>query len=183
MPNYRRLYVPGGTFFFTIVVHQRRPIFTTDLARSCLQSAIDAVRNKRPFDLVAMVLLPDHWHTIWTLPPGQSDYSLRISQIKQEFTRSYLASGGVEAVMTESRRSKRERAIWQRRFWEHYCRDENDLKRCLDYVHWNPVKHRLVKHVRDWQWSTFQKFVEMGEYELNWGDADPCPGFNVPEWE
>jgi REP-associated tyrosine transposase len=151
MPNYRRFYVPGGTYFYTIVTHERRPILVSDAGRQSLHGAIQAVQAERPFDLVAIVLLPDHLHTIWNLPEGDADYSLRIAQIKEQFTRSFLASGGTEGAMTRSRKSKRERAVWQRRFWEHFCDDEDDFKRCLDYVHWNPVKHGLASRVRDWK--------------------------------
>ena len=138
MSDYRRYYVPGATYFFTVVTYQRRRFLTTDLARKCLREAIAAEQRKRPFTQVAIVLLPDHWHAIWALPSGDAKYSTRISSIKQEFTRTYLAAGGAEGVVTNSRRKKRERAIWQRRFWEHTCRDEDEIKRLADYIHWNP---------------------------------------------
>lgn len=89
MPNYRRNYVPGGTYFFTVVTHQRRRFLTNDLARMCLRQAIRKELDKRPFDLFAIVLLPDHFHTIWTLPPGDANYSLRLERIKSDFTRRY----------------------------------------------------------------------------------------------
>jgi len=183
MPNYRRNFVPGGTYFFTVVTHQRRRILTTDLGRRCLREAIQLEQAKAPFDLFAIVLLPDHLHAIWTLPPGDANYPLRWQRIKGEFTRAYLLTGGAEGVPSPSRRKRRERAVWHRRYWEHTCRDEDDLKRFLDYLHWNPVKHGLVARVRDYPWSTFQRFVERGEYELCWGECDPCPGLEEPEWE
>ena len=183
MPNYRRNFVPGGTYFFTVVTHERRPIFTDDLARSCLRKAIQDELEVRPFDNMAICLLPDHFHTVWTLPPGDSDYPLRLNRIKAEFTRAYLKQGGTEGDTTLSRLRKGERAVWQRRFWEHTCEDEDDLKRCLDYTHWNPVKHGLVERVQDYPYSTFLKFVKLGEYPLNWGSVDPCPDYHTPEWE
>jgi putative transposase len=181
--NYRRNYVPGGTYFFTAVTHQRRPILRAAFARRCLRAAFLEERRKRPFAVVAVVLLPDHLHTVWTLPPGDADYSVRWARIKEEFTRSFLAEGGHEAAVTTSRLRRRERAVWQRRFWEHTCKDEDDLKRCVDYLHWNPVKHGLVMRVRDYPWSSFHRFVRMGEYDLNWGAVNPCPGYDEPEWE
>ncbi|HEY1376065.1 MAG TPA: hypothetical protein VGF55_04695 [Gemmataceae bacterium] len=131
---------------------------------------------------MAVVLLPNHLHTIWTLPPDDADYSLRWGLVKERFTRRYLKGGGAEGMISQSRRQHRERAVWQRRFWEHTVRDEDDLKRCADYVHWNPVKHGLVGRVRDYRWSSFHRFARAGEYEPNWGSADPCPGYDDPEW-
>lgn len=183
MPNYRRWYVPGGTYFFTVVTHERRPILTSSKGRLCLRLALEAEQKVRPFESVAMVLLPNHLHAIWTLPEGDSNYSGRWASIKEEFTRQFRARGGTEGTITESRIRHRERAIWQRRFWEHVCTSKDDFKRFLDYIHWNPVKHGLVRSVSDWKWSTFVKFVRLGEYEANWGSIDPCPNFEEPEWK
>jgi putative transposase len=180
--NYRRYYVPGGTYFFTVVTFARRPFLTSDMARPLLRQAIDDVREQRPFTVVAWVLLPDHLHAVWTLPPGDADYSRRWQAIKENFTKPYLATGGCEGVRSRSRRRRRERAVWQRRFWEHTVEDEDDLVACVDYVHWNPVKHGLVSRVRDWPWSTFHRFVSAGHYEIDWGRSDPCPGYDDPEW-
>lgn len=182
MPNYRRCYVPGGTYFFTVVTHSRRNFLTDELPRKWLRDAIDKERGKRPFHVVAWVLLPDHMHAVWTLPAGDASYSLRWQKIKEEFTRKFIASGGEDGVRNRSRRRRQERSVWQRRFWEHTIEDEDDLERCVDYTHWNPVKHGLVTRVRDWPWSTFHRFVTAGQYELNWGRTDPCPGYDAPEW-
>jgi putative transposase len=183
MPDYRRNYTSGGTYFFTVVTHQRLPILTSGLGRECFRKALLREQVVRPFDLFAIVLLPDHLHCIWSLPPGDADYSLRWSRIKGSFSRAFLLDGGQEGTQTASRERHRERAIWQRRFWEHTCRNVNDLKRCLDYLHWNPVKHGLVNRVKDYAWSSFDKFVQLGEYDLEWGSENPCPGYNEPEWE
>jgi putative transposase len=182
MPDYRRWYVPGGTFFFTLVTEHRRAILATDLARRCLREAIDEVRGKRPFDLLAVALLPDHLHAIWTLPLGDGDYPMRWKQIKEQFTRRYLRAGGQEVPISASRRRHQECGIWQRRYWEHSVRDEEDLKRCVDYIHWNPKKHGHVASVREWRWSSFHRFVALGEYSLDWGAEDPTPGYEDPEW-
>jgi len=183
MSDYRRNYIPGGTFFFTVVTQERRPILSSDTAHKCLREALREEQSRRAFKIIAIVLLPDHLHTIWTLPGNDANFSVRWSRIKERFTRSYLASGGVEALQTQSRQRHRERGVWQRRFWEHTCRDEDDLKRCLDYLHWNPVKHGLVGRVQDYPWSSFHRFVQMGEYDLNWGSENPCPQYDEPEWE
>ncbi len=183
MSNYRRNYVAGGTFFFTLVTQDRQPILTTESGRRFLRKAFRKVRRKLPFTLFALVVLPDHLHCVWTLPSGVSDYSLRWSQIKEEFTRQFLKAGGTEGTRSESRELHRERGVWQRRFWEHTCEDEDDLKRCVDYAHWNPIKHGLVTRVRDYNWSSFHRFVRLGEYDLDWGRTNPCSGDDEPEWE
>jgi putative transposase len=182
MPDYRRCYEPGGTFFFTLVTHHRRPILDTDLTRSCLREAINEVRTKWPFTMVAIVLLPDHLHSVWTLPSGDARYPIRWKRIKEQFTRRYLRAGGEEIPPGISRQRHCERGVWERRYWEHTVRDEDDLKRCVDYVHWNPKKHGYVGNVRDWPWSSFHRYVAMGEYTLEWGAEDPTPGYNDPEW-
>jgi len=182
MAYYRRNYVSGGTYFFTVVTFERRPIFNDALARELLRNAMETIRAKREFEIVAMVLLPDHLHAVWSLPRGDRDYSTRWQLIKESFTRSYLTHGLPEARRNASRVRRRERAVWQRRFWEHTCREEIDVRRCVDYVHWNPRKHGYVQSVRDWPWSTFHRFVRLGEYSEDWGADDPVPRFNDPEW-
>ncbi len=182
MSHYRRNYVEGGTYFFTVVTYRRRKILTADLSRECLRAAIETIKQDRPFEIVAMVLLPDHLHAVWTLPPGDADYSTRWRRIKEEFTRQYLARGGIELGQTRSRREHGQRGIWHKRFWEHTVRNEADLERNCDYVHWNPRKHELVTRVADWPYSTFHRFVRAGQYDLEWGGTDPTPGYDTPEW-
>ena len=182
MPDYRRYFVPGGTYFFTAVVNQRFPLFEIEDARAKLREAILKVKKDRPFELLAICLLPNHLHAVWTLPQGDSDYPTRWRLIKEEFTTTWLTGGGWEGELSESRKKKGERGIWQRRFWEHTIFDEDDLIRCIDYTHWNPRKHGLVKRVRDWKYSSFFRFVESGDYDIDWGGTDPCPGYDAPEW-
>ena len=182
MSDYHRNYVPGGTYFFTCVTYRRARILTTELGRHCLRIAIEKVRSDHPFDVVAIVLLPDHWHAVWTLPRGDDRYSLRWMRIKEEFTEAWLKGGGDELVQSWSRKRHRQRGVWHKRYWEHTIDDEDDLKRCVDYIHWNPRKHGLVRRVCDWQWSSFRRFVELGEYGLHWGGVDPTPGWDDPEW-
>jgi putative transposase len=174
--------VPGGTYFFTLVTCARRPILCEDVARRCLHEAIAQIQRQWRFDICAVVLLPDHLHAIWTLPPGDARYSIRWKRIKEEFTRRYLAAGGSEVRPSRSRILHGERGIWQRRFWEHTVRDEEDLKRCVDYAHWNPKKHGYVSNVREWLWSSFDRYVRLGEYTPDWGAEDPVPGYDDPEW-
>lgn len=177
MSRYRRNYVPGATYFFTVVAYNRRRILTEPTSRAYLRNAIQSVRRRWPFTIVSFVLLPDHLHTVWTLPPGDANYSLRWQKIKEEFTRQYVAANAVSIRRAQTG----EYEVWQPRFWEHTCRDDVDLKNCVDYSHYNPVKHGLVSRVCDWPWSSFHRFVRLGEYERNWRANDPCPQWEQPE--
>ena len=179
MPNYRRNLVPGGTFFFTVVTNHRRRFLTDEPARVALRQAIREIRARRPFAIDAIVLLPDHLHTVWTLPPNDALYPLRWRQIKSRFTQIYLAAGGIETTISVSRAIKGERGVLQRRYHEHTVRDEDDRKHRIDYVHINPLKHGLVKRVIDWPWSSFHRYVRLGEYSPDWG-SDPT--FYGDEW-
>jgi len=161
----------GSNFFFTVVTHNRQRIFTSDLGRFALRTAIQDVQRSHPFRIAAIVLLPDHLHTVWELPENDANYSTRWRLIKSNFTRRWINSGGAEGTSSLSRVRKQERSIWQRRFYEHTCRDEKDLKRCLDYTHVNPLKHGLVNCVADWPWSTFHRYVQAGFYSPDWGSS------------
>lgn len=182
MVNYRR-WTCGQIYFFTVVTDGRRPILTTCNGRRCLRDAFATVRSQHDFENIAIVLLPDHIHAVWRLPPGDTDYSTRWKMIKALFTRKWLASGGSERKTSASRTSKGERGVWQKRFFEHTCRDETDLKRCVDYTHVNPLRHHLVQQVRDWPWSSFHRYVEAGEYDLSWGSADEWYGDEFKHFE
>ena len=152
-------------------------------ARVCLRDAFRVVRAARPFRIDALVLLPDHLHAVWSLPSDDADYSTRWRLIKKRFTKKFLDAGGGEAATSASRRSKGERAVWQRRFFEHTVRDESDLKRCVDYVHVNPLKHGLVERVRDWPWSSFHRYVKFGDYPTDWGAANVWYGDEWKDYE
>ena len=125
-----------------------------------------------PFETVAICVLPEHLHAIWTLPPGDGDFSKRWQRIKGNFSRGLPT----DAKRSESKRNRREKGIWQRRFWEHQIRDERDLQRHFDYVHFNPVKHGLVSRVVDWPYSSFHRHVENGRIARDWGSADDVDG-------
>ena len=174
MPEYRRAFIPGGTYFFTVVAHERRPFLTSDLGRSTLRAARRFVQERRPFNTQAFCLLPDHLHCVWTLPSGDAGYPERWQMIKSRFSRTYLAAGGEDGSRNPSRLRRREAALWQRRYWEHAIRDEGDFARHIDYIHYNPVKHGLVTRPADWPWSTFHRFVAEGGYDITWGAAPPA---------
>ena len=164
MSHYRRANVPGTYYFFTVVTYDRRPFLTDESARECLRHAWRIVRERRPFEITGLCLLPDHLHCLWKLPDGDADFSKRWSAIKAIFTREYLRRGGTEAKRSPSHERSNEAGLWQRRFWEHQIRDERDLGRHLDYIHYNPVKHGLVADPADWPWSTYHRYLREGYY-------------------
>ena len=164
MPNYIRAKFEGGYYFFTVVTYQRTRLFHTELARGCLREAIEKTQSRRPFETVAFCLLFDHLHCIWKLPKADADFSRRWSSIKGQFSEEYLSLGGQRKQVSSSRARKGEVCIWQRRFWEHQIRTENDLQRHVDYTHYNPVKHGLVQQVEDWPWSTYHRYAREGFY-------------------
>ncbi|SFK89186.1 putative transposase [Nitrosomonas aestuarii] len=164
MPDYRRNWVPGGTYFFTVALLERkRDLLVVEIDR--LREAVRRVKRRYPFEIVAWVVLPDHLHCIWTLPPGDADYATRWRLIKLLFVKSLPKGERLSTV----RKRRHERGIWHRRYWEHTIRDERDLANHVDYVHWNPVKHGHVAKVAEWPFSTFHRYVENGIYARDWG--------------
>jgi len=176
VPDYRRYLVPGGTYFFTLTTYQRRPLFARPENVELLRAAIATIRRESPFDFLAAVVLPEHLHFLWTLPPGDQNYSKRIGRIKVCFTKSLP---GLESpVRSASRQKHRERDVWQRRFWEHTINDVDELEAYLAYIHFNPVKHGLVSCPHLWPASSFAKWVAAGLYEAEWGCC--CRGTRRP---
>ncbi len=177
MPEYRRAWMPGGTFFFTLVTWQRNAVLCDDPVRCALREAINRVRVNRPFHIDAWVLLPDHLHCIWTLPDGDADFATRWRLIKSITTNRSSGSARVDTQDT-SRHKRKEQYLWQRRYWEHRIRDADDFARHCDYIHYNPVKHGLCAAVNQWPYSTFHHFVKHGIYVPDWGGDMPV---NLPD--
>jgi len=169
MSEYRRVYIKGGTFFFTVVTNGRYPIFNDKSAVDLLKTSFCLVMLVHPFEMDSIVVLPDHLHCIWILSEGDSDFSTRWRLIKSDLSRNYLAAPKGES--SSSRRMKKERGIWQRRFWEHAIRDEADLNMHRDYIYYNPVKHGLADSPNNWEHSSFNAFVKKGMYPTDWGDV------------
>jgi putative transposase len=162
MGNYLRTWQPGGTFFFTLTLADRKCALLTehiDLLREALRQAL----RRRPFRIDAMVVLPEHLHLLCTLPPADTDYATRIAHLKAGFSRALPPE-----CRAPARRSRRELGVWQRRYWEHTIRNDQDLLAHVDYIHYNPVKHDHVDQVCDWPWSTFHRFVAQGLLPLDW---------------
>jgi putative transposase len=151
------------------VTHERAPILTTPLGRSLLRVVTIECRREWPFEMIAAVLLPDHLRVLWRLPKGDSEYAKRLGWLKKEFTKRWLANGGAEQNISVSKQRNRRRGVWQRKFWEHAIRDERDLERNVDYIHYNPVKHGLASRAIDWPWSSIHRFVRLGQYPTDWG--------------
>jgi putative transposase len=170
MVAYRRNFVSGGTYFFTVTLRDRRSRVLVDHV-DLLREAFRDVRRERPFILDAIVVLPEHLHTVMTLPKGDADYSGRWRAIKSAFSRS-LAKAGVR--LRQGHRG--EYRLWQRRFWEHTIRDEDDLQTHVDYIHYNPVKHALVERAAAWPYSSIHRFIRRGWIPADWGVAPDCFG-------
>ncbi len=162
--QYRRSRTKGATFFFTVVTHNRRPILCLECNVSLLRKAFEDVMSRNPFTVEAFVLLPDHLHC---LPENDNDFSNRWRQIKGYFSRN--CRDEFKGRLSVGHKSKGEQAVWQRRFWEHQIRDDRDLIRHIEYIHFNPVKHGLVKSPIAWPHSTFHRYVKHGIYHRDWG--------------
>lgn len=171
MPNYRRIFIPNSYVFLTIITHNRQPILikNIDLSREAFRN----VRNFYAFEIVACVILPEHLHII-LYPKNINEYPKIVSAIKHYFS---LNLDIKVSNLTESKIKKRERGIWHRRYLENTIINENDLNRHIDYIHYNPVKHGLIASVKDWQYSTFHKFVDKNMYDLHWTSIEDLESF------
>ena len=163
MPDYRRAFMPGGCWFFTVNLLERQQTLLVDHV-AVLREAIAATRRLYPFKIDAFVVLPDHLHAIWSLPPDDSDFSTRWRLIKNRFARALPRTERLNAI----RAARNDRGIWQRRFWEHLIRDEIDYARHVEYCYINPLKHRLVTRVSDWPYSSFHRDVRAGLFPEDW---------------
>ncbi len=163
MSEYKRNYVKGGTYFFTVNLYSRNKSYLVDHI-DLLRNAVANVKQKHPFKINAWVVLPDHLHAVWTLPPGDADFSTRWREIKKSFTKSLP----INEPLTLTQTKKGKRAIWQKRFWEHTITSQADYRHHIDYVHLNPLKHGLVSQVKDWPYSSFHRDVKNGLYPQDW---------------
>lgn len=165
MPDYRRWRVAGGSYFFTVNLLDRRRRLLVEHV-DALRAAFRKVKRDHPFHIDAVVILPEHLHCVWTLPEGDADFSMRWRLIKGEFSRALPSEGEKRSA---SRMKHGERGVWQRRFWEHVIRDDRDYAKHVEYVHFNPVKHGLVKRPIDWPHSSIHAYVRRGIVTEDWG--------------
>ena len=162
--RYRRANIPNATYFFTVNLAERKESLLTENI-DVLRAVMRKVKQNHPFTIEAIVVLPDHLHAIWTLPEGNADFAMRWSLIKAGFSRAIAKTERIN----KSRATKRERGIWQRRYWEHQIRDDADLQNHVDYIHYNPVKHGYVKQACDWRFSSIHAYIRAGKVDVNWG--------------
>jgi putative transposase len=156
--------IEGGVFFFTVTLADRSSdLLVRHIDR--LRRMYASIQKRQPFETIAICVPPDHLHAVWALPPEDADFSSRWSLIKSGFSRGLA----VDAPRSDSKTAKREKGIWQRRYWEHAIRDDGDLERHVDYIHFNPVKHGYVSKVGDWPHSTFHRYVTRGLLPSDWG--------------
>ncbi len=175
MPNYRRAWHPGGTYFFTVNLLERTGNDLLVRHIDLLRESVRKVRVKYPFTIHAWVVLPEHLHCVIELPIGDTDFALRWRLIRTHFSKFLPKTESLSA--TRIRRG--ERGIWQRRYWEHLIRDEDDFSAHMDYVHINPLKHGLVECVVDWPFSTFHQLVREGIYPRDWaGGREHFAGYD-----
>ncbi len=165
--HYRRNYVAGGCYFFTVNLHDRSKSLLLDHI-DLFRDSVRYVKQRKPFHIDAWVVLSEHMHTVWTLPEGDVDYSGRWREIKKFFSKSLPHT----EMLTQSRLNNGDRGIWQRRFWEHTVRDDADYWHHINYVHYNPMKHGLVERIQDWPYSSFHKAVARGAYSIDWCGDD-----------
>jgi putative transposase len=167
MPNYRRNRVAGGCYFFTVnLLDRRSDLLVTEI--DALRGAVRETRRAKPFHIDAFVVLPDHLHCMWTLPPGDADFPIRWRTIKALFSRRVAHP----RFRRPSFVRKREAGVWQRRYWEHTIRDDADYAAHMDYIHFNPVKHGLAADPAAWPFSSFLTCVAKGVYPDGWAFAE-----------
>jgi len=166
MPNYRRIYQPNACVFITVVTAQRTPYFHHKENILLYQETLQNVQNLYPFDLIAYVILPDHFHWLLNLTGNNKDFSKIVHSFKRNFTVNYKHFNDIQQPLS----------IWQKRYWDHMIRNEKDLQKHLDYIHWNPVKHKIASQPDQYEFSSFNKFIENGFYPSGW-ESDYKPQF------
>lgn len=165
--KYKRLFLENTYVFLTVVTSKRRPILIDNI--DLLKESFKHAKRFHSFEYFGIVILPEHFHII-IRPKTIENYPKIIHLIKTHFSKNIDIERIKDYQISPSRKTKQEKDIWQRRYWEHTIRDEDDLYKHLDYIHFNPVKHNYVKAVKDWKFSSFEKFVKKGNYEINWGN-------------
>ena len=174
--RYRRATNKGGSYFFTVNLADRNETLLVDHL-NILRQVINQVKKRHPFKLDAMVVLPDHLHAVITMPENDNNYPMRWRLIKAGFSRQIP---GQERI-SESRKRKGERGIWQRRYWEHLIRSDIDYEKHIDYIHYNPVKHKYVSQATQWPFSTIHKYIEKRVLNSNWGCSGLPDGIDYGE--
>ena len=164
MPNYRRYYIPNSIYFITAVTNNRLPIFKDEENIKILFNTLNSVRDIKPFDLIGHCLLYNHLHLLLGIGE-ESKYNITdiMQSLKRNFTINYKKSHKITHGLN----------LWQKRFWDHIIRDEDDFKKNLDYIHYHPVKHRLTLKPEEYKYSSFNRWMKNGFYEEGWGHSEP----------
>lgn len=162
MVNYRRNKIAGGTYFFTVTLRNRSSNRLVGHIK-LLKAAMRKVKDENPYKVIAIVVLPEHLHAIWELPAADADYAMRWRKIKSYFTKDLINQG-----VKLNKNKHGEYNLWQRRYWEHTIKNEQDLIKHVDYIHYNPIKHGLVKRVVDWPHSSFHRYIKEGLLSRDW---------------
>lgn len=175
MVGYRRNYISGGTYFFTLALQNRTSEILIEKIE-LFKEAIHTVKLEHPFNMKAYVILPDHLHTLWELPEDDFNYSVRWQKIKTRFSKAIINSG---IVLNKTKHNEYD--LWQRRFWEHTVRDQQDFENHVNYIHYNPIKHGLVDKLEDWPYSSFHHFVKTKKLPPNWAEkiSEKTAGINL----
>lgn len=167
MPNYKRYYLNNHYVFITVITYNRNPILIKNI--DLLRESFKQTTKVFDFEIFGSVIIPEHFHVI-IRPKDISEFSKIIGSIKKRFSYN-LNEKFIDNNISESRTKRSEKGVWQRRFYEHIVRSDEELYKILDYIHYNPVKHGHVQNVKDWEYSSFHKFVKKGNYEANWGSC------------
>jgi putative transposase len=173
MPDYRRFYIPNAIVFITCVTRNRYPYLKSQSDIELFFTTLKNVNAIKPFELMASVILPDHFHWLMKTDQLSGNFSIVMHSTKSNFTRNYKREHNVQRSIS----------IWQRGFWDHVIRNERDLKIHLDYIHWNPVKHGFVTKPEDWIYSTYRNWLDRGYYEVGWGWNKEPANINKMDFE
>lgn len=172
MPNFRRYYIPNTIVFITSVTRDRVPLFAQEDNVDLLFTTMRRVKELHPFDLLAYAMLPDHLHFLMRTAE-ETNFSKVMQSINWNLTRNYKEAHGITTSLS----------LWQHRFWDHVIRDDEDLHRHFDYIHYNPVKHEHVVRPEDWAHSTYMFWAERGYYEIGWGYEEEPANIRGLKWE
>jgi len=163
--NYKRVFIPNSYVHLIIVAYDRKDIFIKNI--ELLRNAFIDAKKYFNYEIVAICVLPNHIHVILN-PDNIIEYPKIITSIKYYFSKNYNV--GVETP-TYGYINKGEKGIFQRRYFEHTICSQDELNNHINYIHYNPVKHEYVQYVKDWEYSSFHKFVENNLYDINWGSS------------
>ncbi len=173
MPNIHRFYIPNAIIFITVVTRDRMPYFKSDQDIRLYWETLKRVQEIYPFNLLAYVILPDHFHWLMRLKDSGGNFSQVLHSFKRNFTLNFKKTHNIITQLS----------LWQRGYWDHIIRNEGDLNNHFDYIHWNPVKHNLVNRPENWPHSSYLHWYKRGYYPETWGWSDSPDNISAMEFE